>query len=79
MIQTKQIQIFKFLQDFNTPVEVNETISQHIGDLVIVIDNVVFVKDKNKNNDSTQFVSAVYSGEFVKMNDLIFKEVTELN
>lgn len=77
MSHRKNIEIYKNIEKFNTPLAENSNMVANcgVGDTVIIIDNVVWIRNWNDNIDGeNEFVQAVYLPEFVRINDKIFEK-----
>jgi len=81
MSYTKQIEIYKVINEFITPLaEAPDTasIKTELGARVLIIDGIVWLRDnrttltaENENN----FVQAVYSPAFVRINKKLFEKI----
>jgi hypothetical protein len=69
----KDIEVYKLKENLKTPISEspNEIANNGIGDLVVIFDNQVWVRNWNDNHQN-EFVRAIYSPEFVRINTNIF-------
>lgn len=69
------VEIYRLAQPFNTPLYENaEKIANcGVGDFVLIIGDDVWVQDNNEK-ENAQFVQAIYSVEFVRINPLLFSK-----
>jgi hypothetical protein len=71
----KDIEIYKLKENLRTPLAESPTeiANNGIGDLIVIFDNVVWVRNWNDAHKN-EFVRAVYSAEFVRINEFIFEK-----
>lgn len=70
----KEIEIYKIGEDINTPLAEgeNKIANSNIGDYVIIIDEEVWIR--NWGDNENLFSKALYSPDFVRINQKIFKK-----
>lgn len=75
MNYTKNIEIYKIIENFKTPTASNpsECAKCGIGDLLLIFDDEVWIK--NWSDIKNEYVKAIYSPEFVRINLAIFEKV----
>jgi hypothetical protein len=71
----KNIEVYEQIANFRTPLAetTNKIADCNIGDFVIIINNEVWVRNWNNDNEN-EFSLAVYSPAFVRINTEIFKK-----
>lgn len=67
---------YKILQDFNTPLAIdnNEMANCEIGDSLFIIDEIVYITHKN-DEYKDQFFRAIYEPDFVRINPNLFEKI----
>lgn len=75
----KKIEIYKVIQNFKTPLASNpkQVANCSLGDYLVIMDDEVWIRDWNDNREE-QFAKAVYSPEFVRMNQNIFEKIERI-
>jgi len=69
----RNVEIFKLKQDIKTPTFLDEKLIANckVGDFVLIIGDEVWIQDTNDNKFG-QYIQAIYSAEFVRINPLLF-------
>lgn len=69
----RNVEIFKLKLEIKTPTFHDESLISEtkVGDFVLIIGDEVWIQDKNDTKFG-QYIQAVYSAEFVRINPLIF-------
>lgn len=73
----KKIEIYKIIQEFNTPLasNPNQLANSGNGNHVVIIEEEVWIADFN-NRREEQFAKAIYSPEFVRKNGVLFEKIS---
>ena len=70
----RNIEIYQLKCELYTPLLFSDEIANcQIGDYVLIIDDLVWIYDKNDKR-SEQYAEAAYSARFVRVNPQIFKK-----
>ena len=69
----RNVEIFKLKLDIKTPTFNDESLisNSKVGDFVLIIGDEVWIQDENGGKFG-QYIQAVYTAEFVRINPLIF-------
>lgn len=75
----KKIEIYKLIENIATPLarNPNQIANCSLGDCLFIMDDEVWIRDWNELN-TEQFSKAIYSPEFVRLNDKIFEKTNTL-
>jgi hypothetical protein len=75
MVQSQNIEIYEIVENIVSPLSLDinsRSIKSNIGELVIIINDEVWIKDWNAGNDG--YTKPVYDATFVRINTKIFKK-----
>ena len=69
----RNVEIFKLKLDIKTPTFHDESLVANckVGDFVLIIGDEVWIQDEN-NTKFGQYIQAIYTAEFVRINPLLF-------